>query len=163
MRFPRRAFCRQAWLKTHPAGLCAHAHDRTFHFGHRRLVVGKYAAGLAYPVADGSWRIPVVIHCPACSENQTKARCGMQVSDIQMLLAEVGWYHGAIDGDAGPKKMDAVATAWRSARSNSVRSGGRAPNDWTRQCTLVAAGQIALGVLDYEPGAIDGYADRNTE
>ncbi|MBQ4826539.1 M15 family metallopeptidase [Leisingera sp. HS039] len=87
----------------------------------------------------------------------------MQVSDIQMLLADAGWYEGAIDGDAGPKTWAAVASAWRNADRVAVRSGGPWPEDWTHSRRLVAAGQIALHQMGYGPGVIDGYAGRNTE
>jgi len=75
----------------------------------------------------------------------------MTVSDIQMLLAELGRYAGAIDGDPGPKTWAAVA--------HTEPAGGR---PWPGSRRLIAAGQFALAYLGFDPGAIDGYAGHNT-
>lgn len=82
----------------------------------------------------------------------------MQVSDIQMLLADVGWYAGAIDGDAGPKTWAAVSRAEQLQGAN-YRS---APSRWSKRRRLIGAGQAALAVLGHEPGVIDGYTGHNT-
>lgn len=82
----------------------------------------------------------------------------MQVSDIQMLLADVGWYTGAIDGDAGPKTWAAVSRAEQLQGAN-YRD---APSRWSKRRRLIGAGQAALTVLGHEPGVIDGYTGHNT-
>lgn len=82
----------------------------------------------------------------------------MQVSDIQMLLASVSWYAGAIDGDAGPKTWAAVSRAEHQQRVNYCD----VPSRWSKQRRLIGAGQAALVVLGHAPGIIDGYAGHNT-
>lgn len=82
----------------------------------------------------------------------------MKKSDIQMLMAAVGWYSGAIDGDDGPKTWAGVARAEKLQGTN-YRD---APSRWSKRRRLIGAGQAALTVLGFEPGIIDGYAGHNT-
>lgn len=79
----------------------------------------------------------------------------MNIRDIQRLLAEVGLYRGAIDGDAGPKTL----TAARDWLANYPTVPWRT---WSTSRLLVAAGQAVLDRLGYEPGLIDGYSGHNT-
>lgn len=83
----------------------------------------------------------------------------MHVSDIQTLLTEVGWYSGAIDGDAGPLTWAAVAQAEQLQGAEYLE----APARWSRRRRLVGAGQVVLSMLGHEPGSVDGYAGHNTE
>ncbi|WP_295044744.1 peptidoglycan-binding protein [uncultured Paracoccus sp.] len=78
----------------------------------------------------------------------------LTVRDAQALLAEAGYYSGAIDGDAGPKTMAAVQIIERNA--------GGAGGDWAKDRRLVGAGQRVLGAMGYQPGVIDGYSGHNT-
>lgn len=82
----------------------------------------------------------------------------MQVSDIQMLLAETGWYSGAIDGDAGPKTWAAIERAEQS----QAELYPDPPVRWSKSRRMIAAGQATLNILGFEPGVIDGYAGHNT-
>ncbi len=82
----------------------------------------------------------------------------MDVSNIQKVLADLGCYSGAIDGKAGPKTWAAVASAERALAGRYPR----AASSWPEERRLVAAAQVALAQLGFEPGAIDGYAGHNT-
>lgn len=82
----------------------------------------------------------------------------MNHAEIQMLLAECGWYSGAIDGDVGRLTWGGAAQAERAFIDRYTQ----APNTMPRDRRLIAAGQVALSVLDFEPGAIDGLAGHNT-
>lgn len=82
----------------------------------------------------------------------------MNVADVQSLLATVGAYSGAIDGDAGPLTWSGVEAIEKRHKSDYVAS----PLKWTRKRRIIAAGQAVLRELTYEPGVIDGYAGPNT-
>lgn len=82
----------------------------------------------------------------------------MQVSDTQMLMADVGWYAGAIDGDAGKRTWSGVSRAELFQRAKYMED----PAGWSARRRLVGAGQAALSVLGHEPGPIDGYDGHNT-
>lgn len=82
----------------------------------------------------------------------------MNLSDIQMLLAERGWYIGAIDGDVGPKTWVAVARAEKLHGAVYCSD----PAGWPDKRRLVGAAQAALQAMGFEPGAVDGYAGHNT-
>jgi hypothetical protein len=78
----------------------------------------------------------------------------MDVRHTQTLLAEAGYYKGAIDGDAGPQTMRAVEIVEKNGRHDW--------SAWAQARKLVAAGQVVLGALGYQPGVIDGWAGHNT-
>lgn len=75
-----------------------------------------------------------------------------------MLLADVGWYRGAIDSDAGTKTWAAVSRAEQLLGANYRDP----PSRWSKRRRLIGAGQAALTVLGHEPGVIDGYAGNDT-
>lgn len=77
----------------------------------------------------------------------------MQIRDVQQLLAKAGLYPGAIDGDAGPLTMRAVAAVLQAAQVAEV---------WPKGRLLIAAGQAVLAALGHEPGKIDGLWGHNT-
>ncbi|AXQ93211.1 M15 family metallopeptidase [Cereibacter azotoformans] len=79
----------------------------------------------------------------------------MDVRDIQRLLAAVGLYRGAIDGDPGPLTMAAAAVIL--GRHDAVPWKA-----WPKSRQLIAAGQAVLLVLGHEPGKIDGLMGPNT-
>ncbi|AZB67068.1 peptidoglycan-binding protein [Cereibacter sphaeroides] len=79
----------------------------------------------------------------------------MDVREIQRLLAAAGLYRGAIDGDAGPQTMAAVALIL--GRHDAVPW-----RPWPRDRRLIAAGQAVLAQLGHEPGRIDGLLGPNT-
>jgi len=78
----------------------------------------------------------------------------MNIRDVQTLLAKANYYSGAIDGDAGPLTHRAVEIVEKNGRFNW--------QGWTPARRLVAAGQVVLSAMGYEPGAIDGWAGHNT-
>jgi hypothetical protein len=78
----------------------------------------------------------------------------MNSTDVQMLLASAGYYRSAIDGDAGPLTMAAVAITERNAGASSA--------SWTKSRRLIAAGQRVLNAQGFEAGPVDGYAGHNT-
>ncbi|WP_420415934.1 M15 family peptidase [Marinovum algicola] len=78
----------------------------------------------------------------------------MRDSDVQMLLADAGYYKGAIDGIAGAATMAAVEITERNA--------GAASSGWSRGRRLIAAGQRVLNAQGFEAGAVDGFAGHNT-
>ncbi|NIZ11103.1 M15 family metallopeptidase [Pseudooceanicola sp. HF7] len=82
----------------------------------------------------------------------------MNVSQIQQLCAAAGWYSGAIDGDAGPQTLQAVAQAELHHRASFVGD----PSGWPQSRRLIAAGQVGLAQQGFEPGSVDGYAGQNT-
>lgn len=75
----------------------------------------------------------------------------MDISQGQMVLAAIGWYDGAIDGDAGPKTRAAI-----------LHAGNRIDPDWSAKRRLVGAVQAALTEMGHEPGPVDGYFGHNT-
>lgn len=77
---------------------------------------------------------------------------GLSVADVQSLLAQAGLYHGAIDGDAGPRTWAAVAAAEQSSKQAG----------WPDTRRLVAAAQAVLAAQGFEPGDVDGYCGHNT-
>ncbi|MGP3699182.1 peptidoglycan-binding protein [Rhodobacter sp. NSM] len=79
----------------------------------------------------------------------------MDVRDIQRLLSAAGLYKGAIDGDAGPLTMAAVAVIL--GRQDAVPWKA-----WPKTRQLIAAGQAVLLLLGHEPGRIDGLIGHNT-
>ncbi len=83
----------------------------------------------------------------------------MTPSDVQRLLTLGNYYRGAIDGRPdGPdllKAIDRILTA----NAGRLKDGGRS---WTAERRLVAAGQLVLDAMGYEPGGIDGDFGRNT-
>jgi hypothetical protein len=79
----------------------------------------------------------------------------MNIRDVQRLLAARGLYRGPIDGDAGPATIRAVTEILR-------RNGPDEWYGWPVSRQIIAAGQAALLLLGHQPGAIDGYAGRNT-
>ncbi|KKN46729.1 hypothetical protein LCGC14_0669980 [marine sediment metagenome] len=82
----------------------------------------------------------------------------MHISNVQQLMAAVGWYAGLIDNDAGPKTWAAISKAEAVERGRYSKSPGR----WSKKRRLIGAGQAALAVLGFEPGAVDGYDGHNT-
>ena len=79
----------------------------------------------------------------------------METTHIQMLLASVGYYDGAIDGDAGPLTRKAAQVIERNAKAN------RAVWPWPRR--LVAAAQTVLNAQGHDAGEVDGYFGHNTK
>ena len=79
----------------------------------------------------------------------------MDVRDIQRLLSAAGLYKGAIDGDAGPLTMAALAVILG-------RQSGMPWKTWPKSRQLIAAGQAVLAALGHEPGRIDGLVGHNT-
>lgn len=49
-----------------------------------------------------------------------------------------------------------MVSAWRTANKAAGLSGDHSHSDWTNRRKLVVSGQIALKLLGYEPGVIDG-------
>lgn len=82
----------------------------------------------------------------------------MNVSDIQLVLADAGYYKGAIDGTAGPKTYSAVAVVEKL----HARSYRKPPDKWSRRRRLIGAAQAVLHAGGFEPGQIDGYVGHNT-
>lgn len=78
----------------------------------------------------------------------------MRHADVQMLLADVGYYKGAIDGIAGSGTMAAVEITERNAGAGSA--------GWSKERRLIAAAQRILNAQAFEAGAVDGYAGHNT-
>lgn len=77
----------------------------------------------------------------------------MQVRDAQQLFAKANYYKGAIDGDRGPATLRAIDIIERNA--------GGWPR-WSDQRRMVAAAQVVLDAMGYEPGVIDGLFGHNT-
>ncbi len=72
----------------------------------------------------------------------------------QSLFANTGHYKGDIDGDAGPMTMKAVDII--------EHNGGFKWDGWSKSRRLIAAAQVVLTALGYEPGTIDGLEGNNT-
>lgn len=78
---------------------------------------------------------------------------GISVADVQALMAQLGFYAGAIDGDVGPHTWAAVSAV---ERWDAKRAG------WPAVRRLVGAAQAVLDGLGHEPGAVDGWFGHNT-
>lgn len=79
----------------------------------------------------------------------------MDARSIQRLLKVSGFYTGGIDGDFGPKSKAAVARALKENLPEALK--------WTEARQRVAAAQIVLNRLNYNPGRVDGYWGHNTQ
>lgn len=73
----------------------------------------------------------------------------MEPRDIQRLLKASGYYGGGIDGDFGPKSLEAVRKVLERNKPEALK--------WAAKRQRVAAAQIILTAAGYEPGNIDGY------
>lgn len=72
----------------------------------------------------------------------------------QQVLAAAGLYKGAIDGDLGPRTMEAVLAV--EAKAKTLHA------EWTDERRVIGAVQRILDDMGYEPGLVDGYAGHNT-
>lgn len=79
----------------------------------------------------------------------------MNIADVQRLLAEANYYHGAIDGDAGPLTMAAVAVIERNGSEAGFSS-------WPKARRLVRAGQAVLRAQGFPVGDLDGWMGPQT-
>lgn len=82
----------------------------------------------------------------------------MNIRSIQRLLAVANYYKGRIDGDAGGKTLTAIDKIL-TANADKMTSQ---PDSMSAKRRAIAAGQLVLGAMGYEPGVIDGYAGHNT-
>lgn len=73
----------------------------------------------------------------------------MNPRDIQRLLTASGYYNRGIDGDFGPKSVEAVQKVLQRNKPEALK--------WSAVRQRVAAAQIILKAAGYEPGNIDGY------
>lgn len=76
----------------------------------------------------------------------------ISIKAIQRLLAAVGKYSGQRDGIIGPKTTRAIDAV--------LKDGGAV--EWPVERRAIAAAQMILSDLGYEPGAIDGLCGHNT-
>lgn len=79
----------------------------------------------------------------------------LSARDVQRLLTAAGYYKAGIDGDIGPKTLQAVD---KVITNNATKVPSRM-NDRRR---LVAAAQLILDAAGFEPGPVDGYSGHNT-
>ncbi len=82
----------------------------------------------------------------------------MNRKGVQKLLAVAGAYRGEIDGAIGPK-------SWAAIREMEQYHGAAYtfnPREAEDQRRIIAAGQAALALMKFEPGAIDGFMGKNT-
>lgn len=73
----------------------------------------------------------------------------MDNRSVQRLLTASGYYNGGIDGDFGPKSLEAVRKVLERNKPEALK--------WSAKRQRVAAAQIILTAAGYEPGNIDGY------
>lgn len=73
----------------------------------------------------------------------------MEPRDIQRLLKASGYYGGGLDGDFGPKSLEAVRKVLERNKPEALK--------WSAKRQRVAAAQVILKAAGYEPGNIDGY------
>lgn len=83
---------------------------------------------------------------------------GLNVKDMQSVLAAAGFYKSAIDGKAGPLTEAAATAAWRALEDRYTNH----PGGWLIERQLVAAVQASLDKLGFEPGVADGLVGHNT-
>lgn len=82
----------------------------------------------------------------------------LSVRDLQRLFTAAGYYNGGIDGDIGPKTLNAVDRLL--ANNDSKLPVGMSKVTDARR--MIMAAQIVLDAAGHEPGTIDGYAGHNT-
>lgn len=82
----------------------------------------------------------------------------MDAKSVQRLLAAANYYAGGIDGDVGPKTLKAIDAILKANVAKLAAGHER----WKAPRRLIAAGQLVLDAMGYEPGAIDGLAGNNT-
>lgn len=78
----------------------------------------------------------------------------MRNEEVQIVWAAAGYYTGGIDGDIGPKSLQAQQQIERDAEYPAHRMSAKR--------RLIAATQWCLNKLGFEAGAVDGYAGHNT-
>lgn len=78
----------------------------------------------------------------------------MNARDIQRLLTAAGYYNAGIDGDFGPKSLEAVRKVLERNEPKALK--------WSSARQRVAAAQVILNAAGYHAGNVDGYAGNNT-
>lgn len=77
----------------------------------------------------------------------------MNNEDIQLLLKETGYYSGEIDGILGPKSIQSISTRL----SITIPGAYVKWKNWSLRRQSIAAAQICLSQIGFDPGSIDGY------
>lgn len=73
----------------------------------------------------------------------------MEARDIQRLMKASGYYGGGLDGDFGPKSLEAVEKVLQRNKPEALK--------WSAKRQRIAVAQVILKAAGYEPGNIDGY------